>query len=388
MNILFHSRFGADAHSGGVQHVTLQIASALKTMYQYRCFLSMESSAYQYDSEVFEDVLCLNGDTADASIKEFIEKHQIECIVVQGCYNTLFRLKKNIDDKDVKLVFCLHGEPGFEFKIYNAENCLYNIKYSKGQMRFKNILSLLLLHYFKHSVQKEVARNYNSVVETADKVVLLSEKNKENFIALIDDKSAKDKITYISNPLSYESVDVDLSRKEHRVLMVARFEEYTKKISLALKIWAVLEKKYDIGDWQLDIVGDGENAANYRAMAEELGLKNVSFQGYQKPEKYYERSSVYMMTSLCEGWPLSLTEAMQYACVPVLFDSFPAAGEIVKNGKNGFTVKYHNLTAFADRLYELMDNDTQRLELSRCALQSVQQWSVTRIAPNWAQLCN
>ncbi len=55
-----------------------------------------------------------------------------------------------------------------------------------------------------------------------------------------------------------------------------------------------------------------------KEMAHKLNLKNISFEGFQEPEPYYARSSLFCLTSTFEGFGLVLAEAMQHGCVPWL----------------------------------------------------------------------
>lgn len=74
-----------------------------------------------------------------------------------------------------------------------------------------------------------------------------------------------------------------------------------------------------------------------KEMAHKLNLKNISFEGFQEPEPYYARSSLFCLTSTFEGFGLVLAEAMQHGCVPLAFDSYPGSQRHYPARKNGGT---------------------------------------------------
>lgn len=76
-----------------------------------------------------------------------------------------------------------------------------------------------------------------------------------------------------------------------------------------IKSFALIKK--EIPDAKLMIIGDGE-FTEYKALAEELEIRDsVLFTGVQKnPFSYLKKASLYIMTSITEGFPNSLVEAM------------------------------------------------------------------------------
>lgn len=83
-----------------------------------------------------------------------------------------------------------------------------------------------------------------------------------------------------------------------------------------LKAFSLL--KEELPDASLVLIGDG-SFAEYRRLAEELGIQDsVLFTGAQKnPFAYLKKASLFVMTSVLEGFPNALVEAMAVG-VPVL----------------------------------------------------------------------
>ena len=62
----------------------------------------------------------------------------------------------------------------------------------------------------------------------------------------------------------------------------------------------------------------------------ENDIKNIYFEGNKNPLPYYQKASVFLMTSALEGWGLTITEAQQFGVVPVAFDSYPSLHEVIE----------------------------------------------------------
>ena len=119
-------------------------------------------------------------------------------------------------------------------------------------------------------------------------------------------------------------------------------------------VWKKLQEQ--LPDWNLVIVGDGPFSNEMKQLSKKLSLQRVEFAGFANPIKYYKESSIFCLTSNHEGWGLVLTEAMQFGCVPIAFDSFESIHEIIEDGKNGFLVKPFDIDKYADKVLRLADN--------------------------------
>ena len=132
------------------------------------------------------------------------------------------------------------------------------------------------------------------------------------------------------------------------------------------------------------IVGDGPDRESLIHMAE--GISNIEFVGYQDPKPYYEKASIFCMTSLFEGFPMSLTEAMQFGCVPISFDSFSAVYDIIKPRETGELVKSFDKKEYIRKLKHLMDNEPYRMNLSKNAFEYVKRYDISNILFKWIDL--
>jgi len=113
--------------------------------------------------------------------------------------------------------------------------------------------------------------------------------------------------------------------------------------------------------YRIIIIGDGELRLELEKYAEELGVKDkVEFRGWVKDLRaIYEELDIVALTSLNEGTPVSLIEAMAGAR-PVIATKVGGVSDIVKDGVNGYFVESENVDEFSKKLTELVRNPEKR----------------------------
>lgn len=224
---------------------------------------------------------------------------------------------------------------------------------------------------------------FTYITACADKMVLLSEGFKKVFFPA---KLMPKKVIAISNFLSKDLIEtgIEWNQKKKEVLFVGRLYNKQKRIDLLLQIWSKIES-YASG-WMLNICGDGTDGAMLKQMKEDMGLKNVLFRGFVKPEDYYRQASIFCMTSAFEGFGLVLAESAAYGCVPMAFDSYEAASDLITDGENGKLIKPFDVDAYAQTLKELIENEDFRMRLGKNAKRDVGRFEPDRIMNQWEEL--
>lgn len=66
-----------------------------------------------------------------------------------------------------------------------------------------------------------------------------------------------------------------------------------------------------------------------RDYANSIVAYNIVFTGLVQTEGYYKKASIFCHTSLSESFGLVLAEAVNWGCVPITFDDFPACQDII-----------------------------------------------------------
>jgi GalNAc-alpha-(1->4)-GalNAc-alpha-(1->3)-diNAcBac-PP-undecaprenol alpha-1,4-N-acetyl-D-galactosaminyltransferase len=123
--------------------------------------------------------------------------------------------------------------------------------------------------------------------------------------------------------------------------------------------------------WKLFIVGDGPRKKELEDLANELEIgERVVFMGYKKDVDFYLSSSkIFAFTSVIEGYPNALIEAMATPLPVVSFACESGPSDIIKEGENGFLVTVGDVVTFANRLQMLIGNPELRENIQRKALE-------------------
>ncbi|MBP7055791.1 MAG: glycosyltransferase family 4 protein [Candidatus Omnitrophica bacterium] len=120
------------------------------------------------------------------------------------------------------------------------------------------------------------------------------------------------------------------------------------------------------------IVGDGELRATLESEVKRLKLENhVIFTGWIRDiAKVYADLDVVTLTSLNEGTPVSIIEAMASAR-PVIVTSVGGVIDMISNEENGILVKSNDSEAFAEKVIELLKDKNKRQRLGNAGRQFV-----------------
>src|SRR5207237_1360767 len=88
------------------------------------------------------------------------------------------------------------------------------------------------------------------------------------------------------------------------------------------------------------VIGDGEERPAYERIRDRLGLqKKLLMPGWRKDaENLLAASDVFAMTSLWEGLPRSLVEAMSLGLAVACYET-DGVTDLVQDGENGFLFK-------------------------------------------------
>ncbi len=229
----------------------------------------------------------------------------------------------------------------------------------------------------KELFSKYWMRNLFNKLKRLDRLVVLTEKDKEAWVGL-------NNVSVIPNPLSFKPIAIS-PQSEKRVISVGRYC-HEKGYDLLLRAWA---KVQDVcPEWQLFIFGDGDRTEYERL----LGLLNIDnsrcvLKGRTSDiQSEYAKSSLAVCSSRFEGFGLSIIEAMSCGLPVVSFDCPWGPRSIILNYEDGILVDKENSIALADSLIMLMQDNERREFMSKNAVKNVQRFDIEQIAPKWRLL--
>jgi glycosyltransferase involved in cell wall biosynthesis len=169
------------------------------------------------------------------------------------------------------------------------------------------------------------------------------------------------------------------------VLCVGRLDQQ-KGFALALRVFAAVRER--IPEARLTIVGEGPLRQELEDRAAELGLADcVRFAGRSDNlAPFWSSADLFLFTSLYEGFPNALAEAMANGLACVAFDCPTGPSELIRNGVNGFLVPIGDVEQAAARCVELLENPTKRRSLGERARKVAQSFSESHVGKLWSQL--
>ncbi|WNL38395.1 glycosyltransferase [Halomonas sp. PAMB 3232] len=106
----------------------------------------------------------------------------------------------------------------------------------------------------------------------------------------------------------------------------------------------------------LHLYGEGGERDKIKARIEALGLeRHVVLEGYCNDiASIYRDAQCAILTSVMEGFPLTLLEAMAFRCPVVAFDVRYGPSDMIVSDETGFLVAPNDTTAFAEHLTRLV----------------------------------
>lgn len=271
------------------------------------------------------------------------------------------------------VVSVIHANPRLILANFNE------INKSFARNRIERVIRTLLNPLMRQRYYLKRVKYYNWLAEKSDAVVLLSEGFRHQF------KAFRNALA-IPNPVATEAKNELPTKKERIVLYVGRMDLPAKSMDKLLLVWKYLQNDNRTKGWRLMLVGDGPDMAAIKKMAEDLKLKDVSFEGRQDPMPYYQKAFFVCLTSNYEGFSMVLIEGMSHKCIPVSFDSYEAASDIINDGVDGILVPPFDIKNYAERLAQLMDNDAERVAMAENSYKKSNQFDLSTIADKWEQL--
>jgi len=170
-----------------------------------------------------------------------------------------------------------------------------------------------------------------------------------------------------------------------QVIMVGRYND-AKGYDYLIDAWEIVHKRCP--DWTLQVYGSGEYYNQVVKWIDERNLGNsiiLHEPTGQIMDKYLE-SSICVMSSRYEGFPMVLLEAMACGVPCVAFDCPYGPRNIIRNEEDGLLVEYLNSQALADGISRLIQDEDLRKRFGRQARDNVKRFSKESIMSQWEKV--
>lgn len=300
-------------------------------------------------------------------------------------YWTLYQKRK--EHKKKLTLFIKEKQPDILISTNNSEK-----HFIKSLSISNHTIIIRELHFCTHyrlieaqtPFQKLLARighlfDYHWNIKNLDQTVLLTNEDKELHW------KGKNKVSVIPNPIISQSPYPPSTTKEKRVIAAGRLV-YQKNFSSLIKAWKQVAEIHP--DWILEIYGEGTLKIELESLITELNLKRHVFLKGKTPDifKVMSNSSIYVLSSIYEGLPLVILEAMSCGLPIISYECPCGPKDIITDGKNGFLVNVNDEITLANKINYLIENEELRKQMSNIAKVTAEQYNIKNIIPIWMNL--
>ena len=239
-----------------------------------------------------------------------------------------------------------------------------------------------LMKYGRNFLGRKYAELRNRILKKAiakyDAYVVLTRKDQQDW------KESCPEVRQIYNPATFEEKrDAALDRRH--VIAAGRLVEQ-KNYPDMLAAWEIVHRKHP--DWVLDIYGEGKLR---KRLAKEIGRRfpggGVLLKGNcRKMNEAFLESSILVLSSHYEGFPMVLLEASACGVPMVSYDCPKGPSEIIEDGVNGILVRQYDVEGLAQGLCTLIEDDALRKRMGAKAKEMGARFPADGVMKQWVEL--
>lgn len=360
---------------GGIETATINSANALSKYYEVELISFYKLRRNQINllnKEVKIKYLYL-GEPNKKQLKESINGLNFIKMFKEGfkAINILFK-KKNLIKKEII------NSDSFAIISTRVDFSVLLSKYGRD-----DIIKIAQEHHHHNNDNKYISKlkyKYNNIDYLCALTKTL-QKDYKNFLKNVNNKT---KVILLPNMIVHSTHNIsDLNN--NNIISVGRLEE-GKKIDELI----IMFSKLNLKNSKLFIIGSGNKEQQLKLLVNELQLNNkVKFLGYlnqNEQQKYYLQSSVFAMTSVTEGLPMVLLEAMQYGIPCVAYETDSGVKDIIKNNKNGYVIKNRNEKDYIKKLKEVLLKKRLKKNMQKVSLETIKNYESESILKIWFKI--
>ena len=251
-------------------------------------------------------------------------------------------------------------------------------------LKLKGLCKVLMAEFhFSHETlrikgQHRKLRTLEKTVGGLDCFVVLTREDQEAWSPYCG------KLEQIYNPADF--IPGELAPLEaKRCISGGRFEKQ-KNYDDMVRVWKKVHARHP--DWMLELFGNGKKKARTEALIRREGLEGSILVHPATPhfKKEMMASSMYLMTSLYEGFPMVLVEtaAIGLPCVCMACPCGPA--EFIEDGVNGMLAALGDIDGMADKICTLIGQPELRRSMGREIHRKAGEFTTERIMGQWDRL--
>ena len=345
------SFFVSSLNVGGVERAFVNLANSLVkdghkvdfVVCQYVGELKSELSS-QVNVIVFKDARLRNS---VFQLSRYIKKHSIDCLITGPTYpNIVALIARFVSRRKIKLFISQHSYQDIEMKNLGIVGKIAPILIRS----IYNFASKIIC--VSEGVTSDMVKNYNI---NPSKIATI-------YNAVIDEDFFSR-----SNENIPSTFPTKVFEKEY-LIGVGRLSQ-VKNYPFMIEAFARMKHSFQDFDYNLIILGDGEEKDNIQELINRLNLQDSIFLlgAHSNPLPVFKKAKVFLHTSFSEAMPLVYVEALALN-LPVVTISNNGANEILKDIKQKAIVDSHNIDEFITAIHEMLNknfNDNHLPDLAR-----------------------
>lgn len=360
---------------GGIETATINTANALSDFYNIELisFYNLKNNQSILLNNKINIKYLYNGEPNKEEFLNALKSKKLFLTFREGIKSIIILIKKkNLIKREIK--------KSDSFAIVSTR---YDFSVLLNKYGNKNTIKIAQEHHH-HNNNKKYIHILKNKYKNIDYLFALTQSLKNDYSVFLKNNK-KTKIVVVPNMLvKNNSKHLSSDLKNKNIISIGRLHKDKKIIDL-INIFA----KANIPNSKLFIIGDGEERNKIESHINELSLNNVILTGFlnkEEQEKYLLNSSVFVMTSVSEGLPMVLLEAMDYGIPCIAYETASGIPDIIQNDKNGFIIKNRNEEEFITKLNLLLFDDKLKNEFSINCKKTSEKYYKENIIKKWLNI--
>lgn len=289
------------------------------------------------------------------------------------------RLKNILKKNNIDITISMYGnETMFLPSLKDGSKKFFELHFS---MNYRKIMDTLLGHNVLHRISTKY-RRYREIkaINKYDEFTVLTHEDKKQWETVIHRP-----INVIPNFISHNTERI--SNVSSKVVVAIGHLDVVKGFNRLIEAWQKIADEHK--DWQLHIYGDGPLKQSLNQQIIDYNCENniKILPPTHDIESIYYNSSIFVLSSYSEGFPMVLLEAMDAGLAVVAYNCKCGPSDMIVNGYSGLLVEEGNILKLSEAISKLIKDTSLRILLGNNARMSVREnFNRDIIMQNWIKL--
>ena len=191
-------------------------------------------------------------------------------------------------------------------------------------------------------------------------------------------------------PQFKETANLKKEKSNYTIIFLGRLDKKLKRPHLLIEAFGKINK--DFPNWRIDIWGGGVDKKYYNKLKKMISKYNIEKKvklcgTTNEVNSVLINSDIFAFPSACEGFGLSLGEAMSAGLPCVGFKTCSAVNELIVDDETGILCD-DGVMGFAEGLKKLMQDQEKRIILGTAAKEEMKKFAAEKIWDEWEFLIN